>query len=356
MRINHMEKHAELSMAACTFRHEIDFQPDGDRISVRGYSGEVLHHPLHTNPLVIDLGTLSHKGRIPMLLEHDTDRRAGYYDDVKRDDALVLSGKLFKSTPAAKEVRELRDEGFPWEASMRVIPGRIERIKSGASTSVNGRDIHGPVDVWRDGTLREVSVCTLGIDSDTGIAASNSAERFRVPIEEPAPLGDRAMADVEVTMTPEVFSEQNPEAVKAWQKESADKAREETEDAERNRFAALCEAYQDSAFVAEAFKAGDTVEDAEPKWLKLRAERAEKELAELKAKPPSQAGETVEFSATDEQVQETPPKQPLSIEDRAKKEFAESEQIRAEFRDDVDAYVAFRRADDKGLVRILRKG
>lgn len=158
-------------------------------------------------------------------------------------------------------------------------------------------------------------------------------------------------------MTPEAFEGKHPEAVKAWKEDAAKAATETAQDAERQRFAHLSEAYPDhAAFVAECFKAGDGLDEAKVKYAdiltvenqKLREEKAQLEKAKAEAE------KAVAFQATDGQTPApVEPKPDLTPEGQAKKEWAEDEALRGEFADEAQ-YLAFRVAELKGKVRMIR--
>ena len=160
-------------------------------------------------------------------------------------------------------------------------------------------------------------------------------------------------------MTAEAFAEKHPDDVKSWKAEAAQEATAKAQDAERQRFGALQKAFPNHAgHVAACFLAGDTVEEAKSKFADVLAAENKKLQADLAAKAEelTEAKKGVGFHASDEQTEETEadgdkPKTALSVEDKAKKEFAESEDLRAEFRDDEAAYVAYVKAKAAGRVR-----
>ena len=124
---------------------------------------------------------------------------------------------------------------------------------------------------------------------------------------------------------------------------------------EHDLFTALKEACgDDHELLVQCFGEGKTAAEA----MKLRVEKIEKEktqltatVAELQKKKPAVEAARTEF--TDEA---TPPGEQTetgSADDAAlKAEFAASEDLQAEYGNDVDAYVAFKKNDAAGNVRI----
>jgi hypothetical protein len=68
---------------------------------------------------------------------------------------------------AAQRIGTLAKRGAPYQQSIGLFNFRELFLPSGQTMSVNGRDVTGPITVLQGGTIREVSIVTLGADLDT---------------------------------------------------------------------------------------------------------------------------------------------------------------------------------------------
>lgn len=147
------------------------------------YSGEVITDHWYWDRIVFDLDSMQIKGRIPALLDHSTQQRAGAINShsIDHQNGLTVSGDLM-SNEFGTQVAQDSDDGFPWQMSVRIEPSAVEEIQAGASVIVNGKVHQGPITVFRGGRIREVSFCALGADDNTNaVAASHSPKQFNQP-------------------------------------------------------------------------------------------------------------------------------------------------------------------------------
>lgn len=124
---------------------------------------------------VISLPGVSARPKFPILREHERDRVVGFADSWATDaEGLHVGGVFSETTPDGAEVLALAKEGFPWQASIGVTAKRVTEVRAGATVTVNGMELSGPLDVWEESEVSEVSFVALGADSDTeaGIATS----------------------------------------------------------------------------------------------------------------------------------------------------------------------------------------
>ena len=138
------------------------------------YSGEPILDHWYWDRVIFDLDSIQIKGRIPALLEHRTDQRAGAINSHSIDYAqgLVISGDLM-SNEFGSQVAQDSDDGFPWQMSVRIEPSSTEEIAADQSVTVNGKTYQGPITVFRGGRIREVSFCALGADDNTNAVAAS---------------------------------------------------------------------------------------------------------------------------------------------------------------------------------------
>jgi len=122
--------------------------------------------------LAIDLDGIKGKTKIPTLLDHDVTQRIGVSDErAVEKRGLVMSGFFLQNSELAQKIRSESKDGFPWEASVRLFPTKIEVLREGAEAEVNGVKVKGPGHIFRRSELREVSFTALGADSNTSAAA-----------------------------------------------------------------------------------------------------------------------------------------------------------------------------------------
>jgi hypothetical protein len=140
------------------------------------YSGEVITDHWYWKQVIFDLDSMQIKGRIPALLEHSPEQRAGAIEShsISYESGLTVSGILL-SNEYGTQVATDSDDGFPWQMSVRIEPSSIDEIQAGNTVTVNGKLLHGPITVFRGGRIREVSFCALGADENTmAVAASHN--------------------------------------------------------------------------------------------------------------------------------------------------------------------------------------
>ena len=167
---------------------------DGRAFKVVANSGRPMRDVPFWGTLVVDLAGVKAKRRVPALVDHDPSKRVGVFESRKITRAgLVMRGAFMKRSKLARQINtELRD-GFPWEASVRLHPTKVEEVNKGQTVEVNGRKVAGPAFVFRRSELRETSLCTLGADSNTSAAALSespalSAEFSKTEATPPEPM------------------------------------------------------------------------------------------------------------------------------------------------------------------------
>jgi hypothetical protein len=118
--------------------------------------------------LVIDVAGMQLKSELPAFREHERTEIVGTINKHWKDDGtLYASGVFHEFTEAGKEVLDLMEDGFPWQASIGVRALKVVEIAPGSKMKVNGKDIDGPADVWTESKVVESSFVALGADDDT---------------------------------------------------------------------------------------------------------------------------------------------------------------------------------------------
>jgi len=144
--------------------------PEGDALPAKfsgtAYSGG----KVSSYGCVIDMDSTSFAQKMPLLFEHMRSSIVGVIDKAdSKGFKLSVSGKLFSDMPGsdAEQIAQLSKRGAPYQMSVGLFGYREEFVPSGNTVKVNGQEFSGPIYVLRGGTVREVSICTLGADANT---------------------------------------------------------------------------------------------------------------------------------------------------------------------------------------------
>ena len=136
------------------------------------YTGDVIKSHWYWGSVIFDLASISMPERCAALIDHDSGKRCGVITQYAIDNAtgLSISGRLL-SNENGQAVAQDSDDGFPWQMSVRIEPSRVEELQSGTSTVVNGRTVTGPINIFRDSKIVEVSFTATGWDANTSAVA-----------------------------------------------------------------------------------------------------------------------------------------------------------------------------------------
>lgn len=148
---------------------------DGDdvrRFKMVAYTGVAMRVMGFRNPVVVDLSGLAIRAqRTAILKDHSPLLIIGHTTNIQvRSPELFAEGIVSGGGAVAQEFVRAAELGFPWQASVGVMPTRVEEVRAGERVIVNGREFVGPLDIVRAGTLREISALALGADGDTAVA------------------------------------------------------------------------------------------------------------------------------------------------------------------------------------------
>ena len=135
------------------------------------YGGGVIENHWYWDRVAFDLDTLTVPNPLAALIDHDGSMRAGVIRESTVDaKGLSVSGTLLRSEHGLTVARD-SDDGFPWQMSVRIDPDRIDFIDEKTTAMVNGRQVQGPLNIFRDSTLLEISFCATGWDRTTSAVA-----------------------------------------------------------------------------------------------------------------------------------------------------------------------------------------
>lgn len=166
------------------------------------YSGEVIDNHWYWGNVIFDMSTMTVPAKLPALIDHSRSKRAGYVTDSSIDNTtgFTVNGVLL-SNEDGQAVAQDSDEGFPWQMSVHIEPRSIEEFAAGEPVVVNGRSLTGPLTVFRNSTIVEVSFTATGQDSNTAAVAMS-----RGGVQQPTQTGETSMT---------------PEQIAAMQQENA---------------------------------------------------------------------------------------------------------------------------------------
>lgn len=129
--------------------------------------GVVTDHPFFTR-VAFDLESTELETPAPALYMHTAP--VGVIKTAVINGKIEISGELFSDIDDnARSIVTKADRGMPWQMSVGIFPGRTEEVKPGSSVLLNGATLEGPLTVFRDNRIREVSFCPLGADHTTGV-------------------------------------------------------------------------------------------------------------------------------------------------------------------------------------------
>lgn len=146
------------------------------------YSGEVITDH-YLAPVGFDLATMSIPTPLPVLFGHEDDEAVGVVDTSEIGDDCRLSGRLFAEIDQrAAEIVAKAGRGLPWGMSLRIIPGAIEEVPAGVAYTLNGRNVIGPLTVFKNSRVREVSFCSVAADQRTSAAVFSGSDQLNIEV------------------------------------------------------------------------------------------------------------------------------------------------------------------------------
>jgi hypothetical protein len=271
---------------------------------ITAYSGALLDLGWY-GKLIIDLQGIKAEPKIPVLREHMRDRVVGFSKKAwVQEGNFLISGQFSQKTPDAQEVLDLGEEGYPWQASVGVWPMKVKVLDSETETAlINGQEISGPVEIWVESAVREVSFVSLGADDQT--AAIVLSRDTTVPVE--IDLAIKTQEDVIMPITLAQVEQEAPELLTQIREQARTEGVTagllDGTQAERDRVVQILRADGDGAVTLEAVEQGLTVEAALGKLLRaeklFRDQRLDRMMAEAPASLGQGPGQTpvVDFEA-----------------------------------------------------------
>jgi hypothetical protein len=172
-----MPKHAIVGMSApVTIQAAEGDAADGPKaFSSTFYTGGALSIAGWDMPVVVDLAGLKAGKVLVANLDHDSTKRVGNFELVNDGKHLVANGRATAATAARDEVVNSAANGYQWQASLEVSPGKVEELAKGKKAVVNGQEITGPAYITRTGTLKGFGFVSHGADDNTTATIAASA-------------------------------------------------------------------------------------------------------------------------------------------------------------------------------------
>ena len=158
----------------------IEAAGDLPSFSMKAYTGDKMTVKAFDAPVVVDLAGIEIPTQtIPIRLDHESRQGVGHTTRVFIEGgALFAEGVISRTTSWAKDVAASGRAGFPWQASIGGPAHQADFVPAGQSVSVNGRNFEGPLYVVRSFTLKEISFCDLGADSNTSAVVANECSEM----------------------------------------------------------------------------------------------------------------------------------------------------------------------------------
>jgi len=169
--------HIEFEAAAATGDDDAPRRPT---FAIVGYTGAPMRLAGYASPVVVDLAGLRARSQaIPVLRDHDPSRIVGQTSGIEvAADAVRLVGFVTGENADAGEVVSQARNGFAWRASIGASPIRQEFLRAGEKSTVNGREVNGPLVITREAVLEEISFVALAADGQTSAVVAASGASF----------------------------------------------------------------------------------------------------------------------------------------------------------------------------------
>lgn len=136
------------------------------------YSGGRIdnHYYWGRSGVVIDLNGLQLKPKTGLVEEHFGGKRVGVATSYEVTNSFKAKGHFLSNTKAKEIVQDI-DEEYPFQMSWWADPESIEEIAPGKTIEVNGQQFTGPLHVFRNVRVHEITICGVGADTQTTIEA-----------------------------------------------------------------------------------------------------------------------------------------------------------------------------------------
>ncbi|MCL2872421.1 MAG: hypothetical protein FWF41_05520 [Betaproteobacteria bacterium] len=287
--------------ALATFAAKEGEQKDRKFSGVAYGGGVITDHPF-LDAVVFDLASTQFNTPAPALYGHS--KPVGVIEAAVLSGNITISGSLFSDIcDEARQISDTADRGMPWQMSVGIWPGSLERVNAGRRVMVNGQEFTGPLTVFRNNRIRETSFVALGADHSTSAAFFAVSEGGKRPptISETNPEGvismDQAEHDAIVAAKDAKIAELEAQVSALNEKFSARQKETRTKSV-REMFAALGREWTDDAAEPYIAMSEEAFAAVSKDMLAVKPKPAgDKSLFSSTANDGQDAGETAEHLA-----------------------------------------------------------
>lgn len=258
---------------------------------ITAYTGQLLDLGWF-GKLVFDVQGMQAKEKFPVLREHKRDRVVGIGTRSWRDEKrFYMGGDFVPSTRDGREVLDLAEKGFPWQASVGIWPKKVKVLDDEKeSMVVNGQEIRGPAEVWLESLVGEVSFVSLGADDQTAAIVLSDQS---VPVEI-CRVSNPKKEEENMDFTLALLEKEAPELLKqireAARAEGLEAGRTEATAGERKRVADIMAVKGDGEATATAIAEGLSADGAYKLFFEAEKARKTSALNEIETEAPESAG------------------------------------------------------------------
>lgn len=168
-------KKVQLSSCRMTEQDGVSFElldasaEDGPKVArewkMLAHTGQVISR--WWGRLVLDMDGAKYRQKLALLQDHRTDLPIGFSTKIQRTErGIEARGRMLANEDGDRAIA-YSQQGFPWQASLMAVPMRIEELEPGATAEVNGMTVTGPLDIFREWEMRELTLTVLGADGNT---------------------------------------------------------------------------------------------------------------------------------------------------------------------------------------------
>lgn len=167
-------------------------QPDTNNNQVRQFHGIANSgKPFNYNGkmAIVDLSSITFHDKLPALIVHDSNQRAGFgYLSVKNNQ-LFIHGQLLDNIHGNTVAKE-SDAGLPWQMSAHLIAQHIEELTGNQTAVVNGQIITAPMLILRQCHIPEISFTPIGVDNQTSaiVLSGHNTTTYPIAINKDNPM------------------------------------------------------------------------------------------------------------------------------------------------------------------------
>jgi hypothetical protein len=162
--------------------------PPNREVEITALSGDTVPS-WYFGPCLHDLSGMNlHKASLPLDYCHNSDEVVGVCHSFDTSEGkLKIGAKVvpFTDGDRASEIAYKADQGVPWESSIMFDPGtlKLQQLAAGEVSQCNGKQVEGPLTIFRKWDLRGVAVCPYGLDKNTSSKFAMGGEEFTITIQ-----------------------------------------------------------------------------------------------------------------------------------------------------------------------------